>query len=84
MVSIAGNKDDLQSPELSSIQTISLLGQGTYGEVWKGINLLNNELLAIKKIKTDTNTQGIPSTTLREICLLRELSHPNIVEYNYR
>jgi serine/threonine protein kinase len=33
----------------------------------------------MKKIKLDAETEGIPSTALREISTLRELRHPNIV-----
>ena len=60
------------------------LGEGTYGEVYKARDKLNQEVLikkivAIKKIKLyDEN--GIPPTTLREISLLKSLSHPNIVK----
>ena len=33
----------------------------------------------MKKIKIDHCDEGIPSTAIREIALLRELSHPGIV-----
>ena len=39
-----------------------------------------NEIIAIKKIKIDLENEGIPSTALREITILRELQHPNIIE----
>ncbi len=35
-----------------------------------------------QRIKIDMEDEGIPSTTLREISLLRQLRHPNIVELN--
>ena len=81
MVSNHENYDDFESSELSFFQKIEQMGSGTYGEVWKGKNILNNEIIAIKKIKMDIFTEGIPSTTIREICLLKELNHPYIVEY---
>jgi len=56
------------------------IGSGTYGVVYKGINKETNEVIAIKKIKIDLESEGVPSTALREISILRELKHPNIVE----
>jgi serine/threonine protein kinase len=56
------------------------IGSGTYGVVYKGINKKSNETIAIKKIKIDLKSEGIPSTALREISILRELKHNNIVE----
>jgi hypothetical protein len=38
--------------------------------------------VAIKKIKVDEDDEGLPSTTLREISLLKKAKHKNIVEYN--
>ena len=64
----------------SIFQKIESIGRGTYGVVYKGINKETNEIIAIKKIKIDFENEGIPSTSLREITILRELSHPNIVE----
>lgn len=36
-------------------------------------------LVAMKKIRLEQDDDGVPSTALREISLLKELSHPNIV-----
>jgi len=36
--------------------------------------------VALKKIKIDHSDEGIPSTALREISLLKELDHPGIVK----
>lgn len=33
-----------------------------------------------QRIRLEVEDEGIPSTALREISLLRELQHPNIVE----
>ena len=64
----------------SIFSKIENIGSGTYGEVYKGINNETQEIIAIKKIKIDLENEGIPSTALREITILRELNHPNIVE----
>lgn len=55
-------------------------GQGTYGVVYKSWDNETNEFVALKKIKVELEDDGIPGTALREISLLKELTHPNIVE----
>eukprot|EP01025_Chloroclados_australasicus_P005579 TRINITY_DN11719_c0_g1_i2.p2 TRINITY_DN11719_c0_g1~~TRINITY_DN11719_c0_g1_i2.p2 ORF type:complete len:250 (+),score=14.57 TRINITY_DN11719_c0_g1_i2:180-929(+) len=55
------------------------IGEGTYGEVFQARCQLNGKLVAVKKIKVDPQSEGIPSTVLRETTLLRDTSHPNIV-----
>ena len=62
------------------IEEIQKVGSGTYGDVYKGKMKGTNEIIAIKKIKIDLENEGIPSTALREITILRELQHPNIIE----
>mmetsp|Transcript_4717 Transcript_4717/g.6554 ORF Transcript_4717/g.6554 Transcript_4717/m.6554 type:complete len:299 (-) Transcript_4717:153-1049(-) len=58
----------------------SNLGEGTYGVVYKARDLQTNEIVALKRIRLEVEDEGIPSTALREISLLRELSHENIVD----
>ncbi|GMR57492.1 hypothetical protein PMAYCL1PPCAC_27687, partial [Pristionchus mayeri] len=55
------------------------LGEGTYGVVYKARNRVTNEVVAMKKIKLEGEDEGIPQTAVREISLLRELQHPNVV-----
>ena len=38
------------------------------------------EIVADKEIKLENEDEGIPSTAMREISILKELKHPNIVE----
>jgi serine/threonine protein kinase len=37
------------------------------------------EFVALKKIPIDADDEGLPSTAIREISLLKQLQHPNIV-----
>lgn len=39
----------------------------------------SKELYALKKIRLESEDEGIPSTAIREISLLKELQHPNVV-----
>ena len=36
--------------------------------------------MALKKIRLDADAEGVPSTAIREISLLKELNHPAIVK----
>lgn len=58
---------------------IEKIGEGTYGVVYKGKNKKTGELVAMKKIRLESEDEGVPSTAIREISLLKELRHPNIV-----
>lgn len=58
---------------------LNKLGKGTYGSVYKAQKKDTNEFVAIKKIKLDVDSEGIPSTALREISILKKMRHPNIV-----
>uniref|UniRef100_A0A8C4PX73 Cyclin dependent kinase 1 n=1 Tax=Eptatretus burgeri TaxID=7764 RepID=A0A8C4PX73_EPTBU len=54
------------------------IGEGTYGVVYKGYEKSSGRLVAIKRIRLGCR-DGVPGAALREVSLLRELSHPNIV-----
>uniref|UniRef100_A0A8C6YI95 cyclin-dependent kinase n=1 Tax=Naja naja TaxID=35670 RepID=A0A8C6YI95_NAJNA len=58
---------------------VEKIGEGTYGVVYKARNKQTGQLVALKKIRLDSETEGVPSTAIREISLLKELKHPNIV-----
>uniref|UniRef100_A0A7R9UGM7 Cyclin-dependent kinase 2 homolog n=1 Tax=Pinguiococcus pyrenoidosus TaxID=172671 RepID=A0A7R9UGM7_9STRA len=55
------------------------IGEGTYGVVYKARDTINGDIVALKRIRLEVEDEGIPSTALREISLLRELQHPNVV-----
>ena len=61
-------------------QKISKIGEGTYGEVYKAKDLSNGNMIAIKAIKLEIADEGIPSTALREISILKEIEHKNIIK----
>ena len=54
------------------------LGEGTYATVYKGKNRLTQDIVALKEIHLDSE-EGAPSTAIREISLMKELKHQNIV-----
>lgn len=56
------------------------LGQGTYGSVFKGKDKVNGEIVALKRINTEQEENGFPITAIREVKILKALSHQNIVK----
>jgi serine/threonine protein kinase len=50
--------------------------------VFKGIEKDTKKDVAIKKIKMDSKDEGIPSTAIREISILKHLEFPNILKIN--
>ncbi|CAH8559929.1 unnamed protein product [Heterobilharzia americana] len=64
--------------KLESYAKLDLLGQGTYATVYKGKSLLTETLVALKEIRLE-HDEGAPCTAIREVSLLRNLRHANIV-----
>jgi len=62
-------------------QRLDKLGEGTFGTVYKARDLRTQELVALKRIGFQAeDEEGIPSTALREISYLEELSdHENLI-----
>ena len=56
------------------------IGEGTYGVVYKARVRSTGEILALKRIRLEQEEEGVPSTAIREISLLKELRHENIVK----
>jgi cyclin-dependent kinase len=52
---------------------------GTYGVVYKAKDVTTNQIVALKKIRLEAEDEGVPSTAIREISLLKELKDDNIV-----
>ena len=61
-------------------EKLEKLGEGTFGVVFKAKNNFTNEIVALKKIRKQQDEEGVPSSALREIALLKELQHVNIVK----
>lgn len=55
---------------------------GTYGVVYKARDVTTNQIVALKKIRLEAEDEGVPSTAIREISLLKELKDDNIVRYD--
>lgn len=64
---------------MQKYEKLEKIGEGTYGTVFKGKNKESQEIVALKRVRLDDDDEGVPSSALREICLLKELKHKNIV-----
>ena len=64
---------------MEKYEKIEKIGEGTYGMVFKAKNRQTQEIVALKRVRLDLEDEGVPSSALREIALLKELRHPNIV-----
>nr|CAH8829476.1 unnamed protein product [Trichobilharzia regenti] len=60
-------------------EKLEKIGEGTYGKVYKARNRETHEVVALKRVRLENDDEGIPSSAFREICLLKELKHKNIV-----
>lgn len=62
------------------IDQSTLLGEGTYGRVFKGLDTLTNEQVAVKRAKVEIRSAGgVHFTTIREIKIMKKLNHKNLM-----
>ena len=65
---------------ITEYEWISKLGEGTFGEVSKARSKKTGQIVALKKILMHHEKDGFPITALREIKLLKQLDHINILK----
>ena len=58
---------------IDKYEKMERIGEGTYGVVYKARDLDSGQIYALKKIRLESEDEGIPSTAIREIALLKEL-----------
>ncbi|RHY49495.1 hypothetical protein DYB30_012455, partial [Aphanomyces astaci] len=60
-------------------EKIECIGAGTYGQVFLASHRDTGEKVALKKIRSLNEIQGLPVTTIREIKVLKAIKHRNVV-----
>lgn len=79
---------------VSDFEKVKEIGEGTFGTVCnlllrahyyaraivKARDKKKNEIIALKKVRMSIETEGFPVTSLREIQILQELNHENIIK----
>ncbi|CAG9332141.1 CDKL2_5 [Blepharisma stoltei] len=64
---------------MDKYETLEIIGEGTYGTVYKVRHKETGAYYAIKKFKESDENQAIRKIAMREIRILKSLSHHNIV-----
>lgn len=57
------------------------LGSGAFGEVYEAKDSETSQVVAIKKFGIKSAENGVDFSTIRELKILQELNHPNIVKF---
>ncbi|RDW86322.1 putative MAP kinase kinase kinase (Bck1) [Aspergillus mulundensis] len=86
--SISSNTKPQRQPTFRIIRG-QLIGKGTYGRVYLGMNADNGEVLAVKQVEINPRLAGqdkdkikeMVSALDQEIDTMQHLEHPNIVQY---
>mmetsp|Transcript_46508 Transcript_46508/g.101204 ORF Transcript_46508/g.101204 Transcript_46508/m.101204 type:complete len:321 (+) Transcript_46508:106-1068(+) len=71
--------DEAAVEVLERFQVIQKLGEGTYGKVYKAACHQTQQVRALKRIPIVMDEDGVPATAIREVSLLKECDHPNVI-----
>lgn len=66
--------------QITDYEILDKLGEGTFGEVHRARSKRTGRCVALKKIIMHNEKDGFPITALREIKLLKLLSHKNVLQ----
>ena len=64
---------------MESYELLGTIGEGTYGVVLKARHKETGQIVAIKKFKESDEAEEVRKTALREVRILKQLRHDNIV-----
>ncbi|KAG3223672.1 Cyclin-dependent kinase-like 2 [Phytophthora cactorum] len=64
---------------MENYESLGTIGEGTYGVVLKCRHKATGQIVAIKKFKESDDDEQVKKTALREIKILKQLKHENIV-----
>lgn len=63
-----------------AFQRVKQIGEGTYGQVYLAKDKRTGERVALKKVRLDNEKgEGFPVTAIREIMILKDIVHDNII-----
>ncbi|XP_063767644.1 cyclin-dependent kinase 4 isoform X3 [Eleginops maclovinus] len=63
-------------------EPVAEIGGGAYGTVYKARDTESGQFVALKSVRVQTDQNGLPISTVREVALLKRLEqfdHPNVV-----
>jgi len=64
---------------VTDFEKLNRIGEGTYGIVYRARDTKSGEIVALKKLRMEREKDGIPVSGLREISILLNCDHENIV-----
>ena len=64
---------------VTEFEKMNRIGEGTYGIVYRARDTKTGEIVALKKMRMEREKDGIPVSALREITILLDCNHENIV-----
>ncbi|CAH8370968.1 unnamed protein product [Eruca vesicaria subsp. sativa] len=74
------DKEVIAVSAMDAFEKLEKVGEGTYGKVYRAREKATGKIVALKKTRLHEDEEGVPSTTLREISILRMLARdPHIV-----
>lgn len=65
--------------DVSDFEKLNRIGEGTYGIVYRARDTKSNEIVALKRVRMEQEKDGLPVSGLREISILMDCNHENIV-----
>lgn len=69
-----------QCRSVYNFERLNVIGSGTYGVVYRARDKQSGSIVALKKLRMEREKEGMPLTSLREIRLLKRITHPNVVQ----
>lgn len=60
-------------------EKLNRIGEGTYGIVYRARDMKTKEIVALKRMRMEKETEGIPICVVREISILTAMKHDNVV-----
>lgn len=67
---------------VEEFERLNRISEGTYGVVYRAREKKSGNICALKRVKMDRERDGFPLTSIREINILLNFHHPNIVNVN--
>ncbi|CAH8336788.1 unnamed protein product [Eruca vesicaria subsp. sativa] len=81
LVSVAGEAlVDWAPRRASTFEKLEKIGQGTYSSVYRARDLIDNKIVALKKVRFDLDDIESVKFMAREIIVMRRLDHPNVLK----
>ncbi|CAM8912380.1 unnamed protein product [Rhodiola kirilowii] len=75
-----GEITDRASRTVECFEKLEQIGEGAFGQVFMAREIATGEIVALKRIRMEKERKGVPMTALREIKILQELNHPNVIK----